>query len=104
MSAITGIWLFFAMIDKRVRVFLTRAGDTNDVATGRGQFRDLLQRCIDVVRLRGAHGLHRDGEIAAHTYRADLQLPCLASRSKNRCGCRGHSQSDRDGHVCAFLS
>ena len=80
MSAITGMFAFFAIAAQRVGVLLTRARDPDDVAAGRGQLGDLLQRGVDVVRLGGAHRLHRDGVVAADTDVADHQLTSLSAR------------------------
>ena len=43
---------------QRVGVVLARAGDPHDVAAGRGQLGDLLQRGVDVGGQRGGHRLH----------------------------------------------
>src|SRR6202030_1774207 len=52
-------------LGQRVGVLLARAGDPDDVAAGGGQFGDLLQRRVDVVRFGGAHRLHRNRMVAA---------------------------------------
>ena len=44
MSAMTGIWLCWAISGERVRVVLAGARDAHDVAAGGGQLGDLLQR------------------------------------------------------------
>ena len=56
------------------------AGAPDDVGSGRGQRVDLLQRALDVGRLRDRHRLHRDRRAAAHRHLADLHLPGLPPR------------------------
>ena len=48
---------------------------TNDVAAGRGERVDLLQRALDVGRLGDRHRLHRDRRAAADGDVADVDLP-----------------------------
>ena len=79
MSAITGICDFRAIVAQRVRVVLRRAGDPHDLAAGRRQLRDLLQRRPDVRRTRRGHGLHRDGRVPADRHGTDLDLTALAT-------------------------
>ncbi len=72
-----------------VGVLLPRAGDPDDVAAGRGQLGDLLQRRVDVVSLGGAHRLHRDRVIAADADVADHELTSLSPRGqRGHWGCR----------------
>jgi hypothetical protein len=86
-----------AMIGKRVGVLLARAGDPDDVATGRRQLGDLLQRGVDVVRLGGAHRLHRDRVVAAHADVAQHDLTGLAPRGQH--GRRRGRQAQINGHL-----
>src|SRR5205823_4268141 len=57
---------------ERRGVVLARNGDAHDLAARRGQFGDLLERCVDVCGQRGGHRLHRDGRVGAHRDGADL--------------------------------
>ena len=45
---------------QRLGVVLARAGDPDDVAAGRGELGDLLERRVDVGGQRRRHRLHRD--------------------------------------------
>ena len=75
-------------LGQRVGVLLSRARHPDDVAAGRGQLGDLLQRGVDVVGLGGGHRLHRDGMVAADADVADHQLAGLAprrQRGRRRC-------------------
>ena len=85
--------------DRRQRVGVVGggAGDPDDVAAGRGQLGDLLQRGVDVGGQRGRHRLHRDRVVAADAHLADLDLPGLAARREHRRRGRGHAEGD-GGH------
>ena len=78
-------------LGQRVGVLLPRAGDPDDVAAGRGQLGDLLQRGVDVVGLGGAHRLHRDRVVAADADVADHELTGLAPRRQRGRGRRRHA-------------
>ena len=54
---------------QRVGVVLGRHGDPDDLAAGRGQLGDLLQRGVDVGGQRGGHRLHRHRGAAADRHR-----------------------------------
>ncbi len=97
MSAITGICDFLAIAGQRVGVVLAGAGDAHDVAAGRGELGDLLERRVDVGGESGGHRLHRDREIRSDTHRPDLQLPGLATRGEGRSGRCGHAEGDAHG-------
>ena len=73
---------------QRVGVVLAGAGDPDDVAAGRGQLGDLLQRRVDVGRGGGAHRLHRDGRVAADRDLADLDLAGDRRRGRSTGGGR----------------
>ena len=77
-----------------VGVLLPRAGDPDDVAAGRGQLGDLLQRGVHVVGLGGAHGLHRDRVVAADADVADHELSGLAPRGQRRRGWCRHPETN----------
>ena len=62
--------------------------DPDDVAAGRGELGDLLQRRVDVGGQRRGHRLHRDRRVAADRDRADLDLPGLAARWRAPAGGR----------------
>jgi hypothetical protein len=59
---------------QRVGIVRARTGHPHDVATGRGELGDLLQRRVDVGGERGGHGLHGHRVVTSHAYLADLQL------------------------------
>jgi hypothetical protein len=67
-----------------VSVVLARYGNADDVAAGRSQLGDLLERGVDVCRQRGGHRLHADRRIAADRDLADVDLAALATRRKGR--------------------
>ena len=74
------------------------AGAAHDVAAGRGEGVDLLQRALDVGRLGDRHRLHRDRRAAADGDLADVDLagraPALATvQSCSRRACLGVSRS-----------
>src|SRR6266403_1850529 len=54
-----------ALTPMRIGMPAAPAGHPDDVAAGRGELGDLLQRRIHVMRLGGRHRLHRDGIVAA---------------------------------------
>ncbi|BDH56902.1 hypothetical protein MTP03_18410 [Tsukamurella sp. PLM1] len=81
---------------QRVGVLLAGAGDAHDVAARRRELGDLLQRRVHVVRLGGAHGLHRDRVVAADTDAAHVELTGLAARGQR--GDRGCRHSQTYGH------
>ena len=88
---------------QRVGVVLARARDPDDLAAGRGQLGDLLQRGVDVGGQRGRHRLHRDRGIAADGDRmrrvAQHELPGRAPR-RQRLRRRGrHAEVDRASAV-----
>ena len=66
-------------LGQRVGVVLARARDPDDVAAGRGQLGDLLERGVDVGGQRRGHRLHRDRGLAADPDLADLDLAGLAA-------------------------
>ncbi len=94
MSAITGICDLRRDRRQRVGVVLARAGDPHDVAAGRGELGDLLQRGVDVGGQGGGHRLHGDRVLAADADRADLQLPGRPARGQGRGRRDGHAQGD----------
>ena len=61
MSAITGICDFCAMLGSASASSWLGHGDAHDVAAGRGELGDLLQRGVDVGGQRRRHRLHGDG-------------------------------------------
>ncbi len=79
---------------QRLGVVLRRAGHPHDVAAGRGQLGDLLERGVDVGGERRRHRLDRDRGLAADADLAHLDLAGLAARREHRRGCRGHPQVD----------
>ena len=79
---------------QRLGVVLRRAGHPHDVAAGRGQLGDLLERGVDVGGERRRHRLDRDRGVAADADLAHLDLAGLAARREHRRGCRGHPQVD----------
>ena len=68
---------------QRVGVVLARAGDPHDVAPGRGELGDLLERRVDVGGERRGHRLHGDRRVAADPDLADLDLAGLATRRQD---------------------
>ena len=77
---------------QRVGVVLRRHRDPDDLAAGRGQLGDLLQRGVHVGGHRGAHRLHRHRGAAAHRDRvlalAHHDLARLAPRRQgSAAGC-----------------
>ena len=88
MSAITGICDFSAIAGSASASSCDGHGDADDVAAGRGQFGDLLQRRVDVGGQRRRHRLHRDRCVAADGDRADLDLARLAPRGEDGRGRR----------------
>ena len=97
MSAITGIWECWRDLRQRVGVVLRRAGDPDDVAAGRGELGDLLERGVDVGGERGGHRLHGDRGVTADQHLADLDLAGLAARGEHGRRGAGHPQGD-GGH------
>ena len=77
MSAITGICDLLGDRRQRLDVVLRRHRDPDDLAAGRGQLGDLLQRRVDVGGQRGRHRLHGDRRAAADRHRADHDLADL---------------------------
>src|SRR6478672_11090732 len=82
---------------QRVGVVLARAGHPDDVAAGRGQLGDLLQRRVDVGRRRRAHRLHRDRRVTADLDLADLDLAGLAAGGHHRGRGGRHTERNRHG-------
>ena len=80
-----------------VGILLSRAGHPDDVATGRGQFGDLLQRRVDVMGLGGAHRLHRDREVTADADITHHQLTGLTPRRQGWRGWCRYTEADRAG-------
>ena len=101
MSAITGICDFRAIVGERVGVVLRRAGHPDDLAAGRGELGDLLQRRVDVAGHRRRHGLHGDRCAAADEHVADADLAGLAARREGRRG-RGRQAEVDGGHSGSF--
>ncbi len=62
---------------QRVRVVLRGARDPHDLAAGRRQLGDLLERGADVRRTCRRHRLHRHRCVSAHRHRTDLDLSAL---------------------------
>ena len=56
------------------------AGAAHDVGPRRSQRVDLLQRALDIGRLRDRHRLHADGGVTADGHGADVDLARLAPR------------------------
>ena len=78
---------------KRIRVLIRGTRDAHDVATGRGQLSDLLERRSDVVCLRRRHGLNGDGSTPAHGHVAHHDPTRLLARERRRRDA-GHSEID----------
>ena len=97
MSAITGICDLLAMVGQRVGVVLRGAGHAHDLAAGRGQLGDLLERGADVGGTGRGHRLHGHRCVAADGHRTDLDLP--ADPAVGELGRNGrHSERNR-GHL-----
>ena len=99
----TGIWLLLRDRGQRVGVVLARARDPHDVATGRRQLGDLLERRVDVGRRRRRHRLHRHGEVAPDPDLADLDLAGLAPRGEDRRGQGRHTEGDAHPAIMTAL-
>ena len=84
MSAMTGIWDFFAIAGNASASSWDGHRHPDDVAPGCGQLGDLLQRGVDVGGQRGGHGLHRYRRAAADEDRADPNLPGGSARGRER--------------------
>ena len=67
---------------KNVGVVLRGDSDSNDVATGGGQFRNLLECAVDVGCLGRRHRLNRDLRLTTDHHLAHLDLAGLAPRGK----------------------
>ena len=106
MSAITGICECLRDLGQRLGVVGVGHGHPDDLAAGRGEFGDLLQRRVDVSRLRGAHRLHRDRVVAADPDAADVQLARLPTGRQHRDlafgGQRGHTQTNGHRTACCL--
>lgn len=82
-----------------VGVVLGRARDPDDLAAGRRQLGDLLERRADVRRTCRRHRLHGYGCVAADRDRADLDLS--ADPSVGELGRNGrHSERNRSHALC----
>ena len=82
---------------QRIRVDRLRAGHAHDVTTSRCQLRDLLQSCVNIVRLRRRHRLHTNRVIGSDTYSTHEQLAGLTTRSKSRR--RAFRDAQTDGKI-----
>jgi hypothetical protein len=89
-------------LGQRVGVVLRRHRDPYDVAAGRGQLGDLLERSVDVRGHRGSHRLHRDRGAAADRDRSHPDLPGGPTARWSRAGTRLAPERRRvkrnDGH------
>ena len=101
MSAMTGICDLPRDRGQRLGVVLARAGDPHDLAAGRGELGDLLQRRVDVGGQRRGHRLHGDRGVAADQHAADPDLTRHASRGQRRERDRRHPE--RNGHGPSIL-
>ena len=96
MSAITGICDLRGDHGQRVGVVLRRHGDPHDLAAGRGQLGDLLQRGVDVRGHRGGHRLHRHRARRRRPGRV-LPAPCIwRDLRRGASGRAGMSAAGRD--------
>src|SRR5262249_15612559 len=82
---------------QRLDIVLAGYGDADDLAAGRGQLRDLLERRVDVGGQRGGHRLDADRRAAADRHRADHDLPALPPRRESGRWRSRHAEVDR-GH------
>src|SRR4051794_38005154 len=73
-------------------------GDPHDLATGRGELGDLLQRRVHVGGLGGAHRLEAAREVAADADAADVELTRLPPGREDGRGRSGHAETHRDRH------
>ena len=101
MSAITGIWLC-GRSRQRVGVDRVGHGDADDLAAGRGELGDLLQRRVDVGGDGRRHRLHADRRAAADQHAADVELPGRAALGEPGGGSAG--MPERDGSVTGLVS
>ena len=83
MSAMTGICDCLAIAGSASASSWVGHGDAHDLAAGRGELGDLLQRRVDVGGQRRRHRLHRDRRVAADEHarrrRSAGSPPALAS-------------------------
>ena len=78
---------------QHVGVVLVRDGNAHDVAAGRGEFGDLLERRVDIGGLRRRHRLHADLRFTSHTDLPDVDLAGLATGGEGF-GCGRHPEVD----------
>ena len=97
MSAMTGICDCFDHRRQRLGVDRVGHGDAHDLAAGRGQRGDLLQRGVDVGGDRRGHRLHADRRVAADEDAADVELAGRAALGEAGGRQLGHAERDRDG-------
>ena len=74
MSAITGICDLRAIAGSASASSWLGHGHPDDLAAGRGQLGDLLQRGVDVGGQRRGHRLHRDRRVAADRHRVPMRV------------------------------
>ena len=67
---------------QHIGVVLGRDRNANDVTASRSELSNLLQRAVDVRRLRRGHRLHRDLRLAADADPADSDLSSLPTGSE----------------------
>ena len=101
MSAMTGICDLLDDLRQRLGVDRVGHGDAHDLAAGRGQLGDLLQRRVDVGGDGRRHGLHADRRAAADEHAADVELAGAAPLGQAGGRELGHAERDRDGGHCA---